>query len=41
MLKPDVLNDQITMALVESELIRENTGYVFVISGSTSMPAEL
>lgn len=40
-LAPDHLNDKITMSMAENELLRENNMFVFVISGSTSMPAEI
>lgn len=41
MVEPDVLNDQISMSIAESELLRENNCYSFVISGSTSIPSEM
>lgn len=41
MVEPDVLNDQILMSVAETELLRENNSYSFVISGSTSIPSEI
>lgn len=41
MISPDILNDQITMNMAESELLRENNNYRFVISGSTFCPLEM
>lgn len=41
MIEPDVLNDQISMSVAESELMRENNCYSFVISGSTSIQSEM
>lgn len=40
-LDPDPLNGPITMSIAESELLRENNQFGFVISGSTSMASEL
>ena len=41
MLVPDILNENITMNMVEHELLRQNNDFSFVLSASTSNHSEM